>query len=231
MSTIHARIKRYKNSETAKVSFRIKDGKSIDISYTSNIVVESNKWDDKIEGYPRKVILADFKKESVNQEVFQTLCFIQQLYESNKYLTDKPTTFWLTRLVDEAVLLQRKESVSANNHLIEDFRLYIETYVQNKNRQYHFYTVLNSLQRFIIYLSVLNEKDQSLSYRTINYEILTLFKLYLQNEHAICTGYSGSKRPPSPDEIDHPHKTEPELVFSSLIAVTNLYVFLNTVCV
>jgi site-specific recombinase XerD len=189
MSTIHARIKRYKNSETAKVSFRIKDGKSIDISYTSNIVVETNKWDDKTEGYPRKVILTDYNKESVNQEVFQTLCFIQQLYESNKYLTDKPTTYWLKRLVDEQLLLQRKESVSANNHLIEDFRLYIETYVQNKNRQYHFNTVMNSLKRFIVYLSVLKDKDQSLSYKTINYEILTLFKLFLQNEHAICKKY------------------------------------------
>ena len=35
-------------------------------------------------------------------------------------------------------------------------------------------------------------------------------------------GYSGQNDQSSPDEIDHPHKTEPELVFSSLIAVTNL---------
>jgi len=31
----------------------------------------------------------------------------------------------------------------------------------------------------------------------------------------------------SPDEIDHPRKTEHELVFSSLIAVTNLRFFLT----
>jgi hypothetical protein len=35
-------------------------------------------------------------------------------------------------------------------------------------------------------------------------------------------GYSGQNDQSSPDEIDHPHKTEPKLVFSSLIAVTNL---------
>lgn len=38
----------------------------------------------------------------------------------------------------------------------------------------------------------------------------------------IIIGYSGQNDQSSPDEIDHPHKTEPELVFSSLIAVTNL---------
>ena len=36
------------------------------------------------------------------------------------------------------------------------------------------------------------------------------------------SGYSGQNDQSSPDEIDHPHKTEPELLFSSLIAVTNL---------
>ena len=63
MSTVHARIKKYKKSTTAHVIFRIKDGKSIDINYTSEIEVDSEKWDNESEGYPRKVILNDPQKE------------------------------------------------------------------------------------------------------------------------------------------------------------------------
>ena len=43
-----------------------------------------------------------------------------------------------------------------------------------------------------------------------------------QKIDTLLTGYSGQNDQSSPDEIDHPHKTEPELLFSSLIAVTNL---------
>ena len=59
-------------------------------------------------------------------------------------------------------------------------------------------------------------------FETKKYEDLTeMFSFHFSYLQSIY-GYSGQNDQSSPDEIDHPHKTEPELVFSSLIAVTNL---------
>ncbi len=40
----------------------------------------------------------------------------------------------------------------------------------------------------------------------------TYSNFYFKNEYVIYIGYSGSKRPPSPDEIDHPSPDENDQV-------------------
>lgn len=189
MCTVHARIKKYKNSTTAHVIFRIKDGKTIDINYTSEILVDSDKWDNDSEGYPRKVILTDPQKEEVNQLILSRLRLVQQVYETQKYLIEKPTTRWITEEVNKALFVQQQNTTSENN-LIESFQDFIENFVLNKNRKYHFYTVLNSFKRFISYLSIQDKGSVSLKFSNINYDILTRYRLFLVKEHNICIKYS-----------------------------------------
>lgn len=163
MSTVHARIKKYKKSTTAHVIFRIKDGKSIDINYTSEIEVDSEKWDNESEGYPRKVILNDPQKEEVNQLIISRLRLVKQVYESSKHLTAQPTTKWLKEQIDTVLFKLKQQQISTENDLIESFENYIETYVLNKNRKNHFHTVLNSFKRFITYQSIRNNSNSTLT--------------------------------------------------------------------
>lgn len=189
MSTVHARIKKYKKSTTAHVIFRIKDGKSIDINYTSEIEVDSEKWDNESEGYPRKVILNDPQKEEVNQLIISRLRLVKQVYESSKHLTAQPTTKWLKEQIDTVLFKLKQQQISTENDLIESFENYIETYVLNKNRKNHFHTVLNSFKRFITYQSIRNNSNMSIKYNDINYLFLNQYYLFLQKEHDVCLEY------------------------------------------
>lgn len=86
--------------------------------------------------------------------------------------------------------LKVQQNTTSENNLIESFQDFIETYVLNKNRKYHFYTVLNSFNRFLSYLSIQSRSSVSLSFRDINYEILTRYRFFLIKEHEICRKHS-----------------------------------------
>ena len=189
MSTIHARIKQNKNKSTAHVIFRIRDGRAIDIIYTSDIVVEGNKWDNESEGYPRKVIISEPEKEEVNQEILSRLRLVKNVYDTQKHQVLKPTTRWLTEQVNIVLFEQEQKKISEESDLIEAFRDYIETFVLNKNRKAHFYTVLHSFERFMTYLSLEEKNYTKLKFADINYNILLRFRVFLAKEYELCKKY------------------------------------------
>ena len=190
MCTIHAKIKKYESKPTANVFFRIKDGKNVDINYTSDIIVESVKWDNEIEGYPRKEILSNPEKEEANQLILQRIKLVKQVYESNKYMIVKPSTSWITDLVEKSLLQIKEKSILTDNCLLNEFDSFIEVYIKNKKRKSHFITVRNSFQRFQVYLSMIKNADKVLTFYDINYEILSLYKIFLEDENDLCRRYS-----------------------------------------
>ena len=185
MLKIHAIIKKYNSKSTANVMLRVRDGKKVDLSYTSEIVVDVNLWDKLNQGYLRKYTLEDPTKELVNQQISERIKVIREVY-SNKENTVEPTSKWLTLEVNQYLLnLKNKKDIN-NIDFLNEFDYYIKNHDISDLRRKSFKTVFNSFIRFQNYLSLIKGKKIVFKYSDIDFSVLTEFQKFLHIEYQLC---------------------------------------------
>ncbi len=188
MLKVHAIIKKYKSKPTANVMFRIRENKKVDLSYTSEIVVDVNLWDQFNQGYSRRNTLEDPKKEQVNQQISDRIKVIREVY-SKKDFDIEPTSKWLTHEVNQYLLdLKNKEDIN-NINLIDEFDYYIKNHDMSNLRRKSFRTVYYSFIRFQNYYSLTKEKKIVFRYSDIDFSVLTEFQKFLNSEYQLCKTY------------------------------------------
>jgi integrase len=188
MLKIHAIIKKYNSKSTANVMFRVRDGKKVDLSYTSEIVVDVNLWDKYNQGYLRKDTLEDPKKELVNQQISDRIKVIREVY-SNKDNFVEPTSKWLTQEVNQYRLnIKNREDIN-NVDFIKEFDYYIKNHDISDLRRKSFITVYNSFVRFQDYFSLIKGKKIVFRYSDIDFSVLTEFQKFLHIEYQLCKTY------------------------------------------
>ena len=117
MLKVHAIIKKYKSKSTANVMFRVRDGKKVDLSYTSEIVVDVNQWDKFNQGYTRRCTLEDSSKELVNQQISDRIKIIREVYTKKEDFIE-PTSKWLTQEVKQSLLnIKNTEKYKQQNNI------------------------------------------------------------------------------------------------------------------
>ncbi|MDD3323141.1 MAG: hypothetical protein PHS59_17045 [Paludibacter sp.] len=184
MLKVHAIIKKYKLKSTANVMFRVRDGKKIDLSYTSEITVDVNRWDKINQGYIRRDTLEDPKKEFVNLQISERIKIIREVY-SHKDQFVEPTSKWLTQEVNQYLLnLKNKDDIN-NIDLINEFDYYIKNHDISDLRRKSFRTVFYSFVRFQNYYSLIKGKKIVFRYSDIDFSVLTEFRKFLNTEHEI----------------------------------------------
>ena len=188
MLKVHSIIKKYKSKSTTNVMFRVREGKKVDLSYTSEIVVEVNLWDKLNQGYLRKDTLEDPKKELVNQQISERIKIIREVY-SNKQQFVEPTSKWLTQEVNRYLLNIKNKEGGNNIDFIKEFEYYIHNYDMSDLRRKSFKTVFYSFIRFQDYYSLIKGKKIVLNYSDIDFTILTEFRSFLHNEYQLMDIY------------------------------------------
>lgn len=185
MLKVHAIIKKYKAKSTANVMFRVRDGQKIDLSYTSEIVVEVSLWDNENQGYSRKETLQDPKKELVNQQISDIIKVLREVYY-NRDQTIKPTSKWLKEQVSQYLSNKKNDEDISNFKLVEEFEYYIKNHDISELRRKSFRTVFNSFVRFQDYYSLIKGRKIVFRYTDIDFTVLTEFRTFLQNEYKLC---------------------------------------------
>lgn len=188
MLKVHAIIKKYKSKPTANVMFRVRDGQNVDLSYTSDIQVEVNLWDNVYQGYPRKETLQDSKKELVNQQIFDIIKVLREVC-SNRDQTIKPTSKWLKEQVSLYLLNKKNDENISNLKLVDEFEYYIKNHDISDLRRKSFKTVFNSFVRFQAYYSLITNTKIVFKYSDINFSVLTEFRKFLNNEYILSKTY------------------------------------------
>lgn len=188
MLKVHAIIKKYKSKSTANVMFRVRDGKKVDLSYTSEIVVDVNQWDKFNQGYTRRCTLEDSSKELVNQQISDRIKIIREVYTKKEDFIE-PTSKWLTQEVKQSLLnIKNKENIN-NINFIEEFDYYIKNYDMSDLRRKSFRTVFYSFVRFQNYYSIEKGKKIVFRYSDIDFNLLTKFRKFLNTEQNIIKAY------------------------------------------
>ena len=138
MATITAFIRvATTKKKTANVRFRLRDGRNVQLLYSSKIEVLPERWDSKREEIKAKVVMNPAEKAQFNKEVAELKALIADIY-NRATNTEQLTSQWLKEEIEKAQnpeaygLTERKET------FFETFARFLEIeyeYHQNSYRR------------------------------------------------------------------------------------------------
>lgn len=183
MATISAFIRTSKKVSNCKVRFRIRDGRDIQLFYTSNIEINPAHWDPKRQEIKAKVVYDTVARGEFNANVAK----------------------WKNLLLDVYAQLSDKENVSSDIlrvavdkrlnpekfHLLKPgFFDICDEFLQKRKlsqvRQANYKVLFRILKRFEIWRQI-KDPDYFLDIDTLSIDDLYVIDNYLRNEHVITT--------------------------------------------
>jgi hypothetical protein len=126
MLKIFAFIKTIKQNKDVNVRFRIKDGRKADLSYTSDIVVNSLYWDKNSRCCIQTNSFVDQHLHQINQEIHQRKELIKTIY-LNRSQAQAISSKWITDEINYAVYQKKQSVVSEQTPLIDEFERFVDT--------------------------------------------------------------------------------------------------------
>lgn len=183
MATISAFVRTSKKGAKCKVRFRIRDGRDVQLFYTSNLEINPAHWDSKRQEIKSKVVYDTIERAEFNANVAK----------------------WKTILLDVYAAFPNKDNISSESFCIKvDQRLHPEKFYLQKQgffelcdefiqkrklsqvRQTNFMSLFRVLRRFEIWRKTKNE-NYVLDIDTVSSDDLYILDNYMRNEHVIVS--------------------------------------------
>jgi site-specific recombinase XerD len=186
MATVQAFVRVSKKKiEKAKVRFRLRDGRDINLYYKSKIEVNPDLFDSKKQIMKVKVVYDSLKRAEFNKSVQDRKDIILSVYNSEQNKEGLTSELFEKKI--DAVLNPVKviQIETSNTTFITLFSEFIEKSKFSDVRKKNFRVVLRALQRFEIYTSKKNKKPYKLNLVTINADTLNDIDTFLRNEFTI----------------------------------------------
>lgn len=176
MATVSAFIRKT-SSSLAKIRFRLRDGRNLQLFYVSNILVEPDLWDNKKQEVKSRILVSKEKRLSINNKVSDIKRIIQEIYsEYPGALTSEK----LSEAIDRK-LNPDKYDESVNLTLNTLFKQFIEHKRQHVSelriRKYE--SVYRILQRYQLY------KNFELKVNAATIDTIMDIEQYMKQEHLI----------------------------------------------
>ena len=189
MATVKAFIRvSSKKTDTAAVRFRFYDGRKVEISYRSDLLVRPELWDPAKQQIKAKAMMAPQERAKFNKAVTDLKALIIDLY-NNAPAETKITSEWLRDAVDRA---QHPEKYPEMQPKKEDFITAFATFTESRPvseiRKRGFRVLQRDLQRFELYMQRIAGRPRfSLSFDSLTEETLREFDKFLREEHKYFT--------------------------------------------
>lgn len=183
MATISAFVRTSKKGAKCKVRFRIRDGRDIQLFYTSNLEINPTHWDTKRQEIKSKVVYDTVERTEFNANVAK----------------------WKTILLDVYASLPNKDNISSELFCIEvdkhlnpekfhlqkqGFFELCDEFLQKRKlsqvRQANFKSLFRVLRRFEIWRQT-KDDNYVLDIDTVSLDDLYILDNYMRNEHVIVS--------------------------------------------
>lgn len=176
MATVTAFIRK-SSKELAKIRFRLRDGRDLQLFYVSDILIEPELWDNKKQEIKSRVLVSKEKRLSINNKVSHIKQIILDIYsEASASITSDALTHRINAILYPH--LQPKDNSKTLNYLFEQ---YIEqkssTLSELRIKKYN--SVLRILKRFQLY------NNTTLEINTITLDTIHNIERYLRDEYLI----------------------------------------------
>lgn len=100
MATITAFIRTSKKSKEVNVRFRFRDGRSLQLFHTSELIINSDLWSDEKQSIKPKVLYNEVKRIEFNNSVNERKNLIADIYSKNVG-KDGLASDWLNTEIDK----------------------------------------------------------------------------------------------------------------------------------
>ncbi|MDD3323478.1 MAG: hypothetical protein PHS59_18735, partial [Paludibacter sp.] len=196
MATVKAFIKTYKTDIPAKVRFRLRAGREVDIEYTSDIEVIPKYWDSKIQSIKVSPFYSISDKLKIDSEISELRKLITTIFinvENSALLSSKYLGNQIKLLLDKTIA---ENSYEIKEEIIEQplkevtnfFDVFDQFLLRNDlsdERKESYAVVKNTLIRFV-YIKRKSKPNFVLSLDDTDERILSEIHLYLKNEFYIA---------------------------------------------
>lgn len=176
MATVSAFIRK-SSKDLAKIRFRLRDGRELQLFYVSDILIEPDLWDNKKQEVKSRVLVSKEKRLSINNKVSSIKQIILDVYCNKQELL---TSDSLTKLVNAVLYphLQPKDNSRTLNFL---FNQYINQKSSNLSelRIKKYNSVFTILKRFQLFHNTEIEID------SVTVDTLHSIEKYLRDEYLI----------------------------------------------
>ena len=182
MATVTAFIRTSaKKLRDVNVRFRLRDGRQIQLLYSSDITVNPEHWNPKKEEIKAKVVMDPVLKAEFNRNVARIKEIIIEVYnkaEDKAALTSEWLALQVERTLHPAVHEEKEE-----NNFFEDFDQFLEVKKLSEVRTRNFRVIYRALQRFELYRRFNRYSKFALSFKSVTPDILREFEEFLRMEH------------------------------------------------
>jgi integrase len=185
MATIQAFI-RVSKKKTGKVNirFRLRDGRKVDLSYTSDIQINPDLFDSKKQKVKERVLFND--KDEFNKSIVDLKTLLESIYNSepNKGCINSE---WLETKINEKLhpenIKQHEEKVKT---FFDEFHEFLMKHKLSKPRINNYNVVIRALQRFELYTAQKTKKPFKMTFDSITSDMLSEIDTFLKGEYLIC---------------------------------------------
>lgn len=176
MATVTAFI-RENSKEFAKIRFRLRDGRNLQLFYVSDILVEPQIWDNKKQEIKSRILVSKEKRNTINNKVSEIKRLILDVYSESKITL---TSESLTKLINIKLYphLQEQDESKLLNNVFREFIEQRTTHLSEKRIQ-KYQSILKILHRFQKYYNL------NLSIEDVTIDTIHTFENYLRDEHNI----------------------------------------------
>ena len=148
MATVTAFIRvSTKKTKEANVRFRLRDGRAVQLLYSSDITVKPEHWNPKKEELKAKILMDPAECADFNRKVALRKSQITDLYNAapdKSVLTSEWLSAEMYKLLNPVVVKKQESSSS----FFEDFDFFLETRKLSDLRTRNFRVIYRDLQRF-----------------------------------------------------------------------------------
>ena len=191
MATVTAFIRvSTKKSSDVNVRFRLRDGRTMQLFYKSEITVKSSDWDSSTQAIKAKVLFDNQKRAEFNKSINELKALIIELYNAQP-IKDTLTSEWLEDAIDRKLnpIKYKSEEPEEEQPLkvIEFVDNFVSTAHLRKDKQTGRFLSPNTKKQYVTTAKHLKEfaainKKKDFEFFEIDQKFYTNFVEYLQRE-------------------------------------------------
>jgi len=191
MATVTPFIRTTIKTKDVNVRFRLTDGRNIQLFNSSEIKVNPEFWDGKrfeIKAKVSEISMPKKLRNEFNKAIQERKAIILEAYQK---IQEKPnlTSDLLDLEIDKIINPSKYVDENINQSFFDAFDEFLQKHTLSEVRINNFKVVVRALQRFELYLSIINKKQFVLTLNDLTIDIIQRFNTFLKDEYLFAMKY------------------------------------------
>ena len=182
MATVKAIVRTTKKTGTAKIRFRLSDGRCVQLFHKSDICVDVELWDEDKECIKAKKVCPVEYRLSINNQVNERKSLVASIYEKNKQTIFDSAD--LERFIDEAL----NPRIRVKRDFFSVYEEYLNRHEMSNTEWKNYKSLERVLYRYQSFLQI-TEKPKFILSLNMQREDLDDFFDYVKNEYLLIDEY------------------------------------------